>query len=87
LCHGTFTTAIANFYTLKISNLYDQKRSPSRFFEDYPFVATLFGTGARPSEIIALRWGDIDLKLGTLSISKSITWAKMVQPRRRQASG
>ncbi|HEY7554741.1 MAG TPA: DUF3596 domain-containing protein [Candidatus Binatia bacterium] len=53
----------------------------------YPFVATLFGTGARPSEIIALRWGDIDLKLGTLSISKSITWAKMVQPRRRQASG
>jgi integrase len=53
----------------------------------YPFVATLFGTGARPSEIIARRWGDIDLKLGTLSISKSITWAKMVQPRRRQASG
>jgi integrase len=37
----------------------------------YPFVATLFGTGARQSEIIALRWGDIDLKSGTLSISKS----------------
>ena len=37
----------------------------------YPFVATLFGTGARPSEIIALRWGDIDLRSGTLSISKS----------------
>jgi len=37
----------------------------------YPFVATLFGTGARPSEIIALRWGDIDLGSGTLSISKS----------------
>jgi len=37
----------------------------------YPFVATLFGTGARQSEIIALRWGDIDLRLGTLSISKS----------------
>ena len=37
----------------------------------YPFVATLFGTGARQSEIIALRWGDIDLKAGTLSISKS----------------
>src|SRR5215471_4167714 len=37
----------------------------------YPFVATLFGTGARPSEIIALRWGDIDLRLGSLSISKS----------------
>ena len=37
----------------------------------YPFVATLFGTGARQSEIIALRWGDIDLRAGTLSISKS----------------
>jgi integrase len=37
----------------------------------YPFVATLFGTGARPSEIIALRWGDIDLRSGTLSICKS----------------
>jgi len=37
----------------------------------YPFVATLFGTGARQSEVIALRWGDIDLSAGTLSISKS----------------
>ena len=36
-----------------------------------PFLATLFGTGARPSEIIALRWGDIDLKTGNASISKS----------------
>jgi integrase len=37
----------------------------------FPFVATLFGTGARPSELIALRWGDVDLTSGTLSISKS----------------
>ena len=37
----------------------------------YPFVATLFGTGARPSEIIALKWGDIDFRSGTLSICKS----------------
>jgi integrase len=37
----------------------------------YPFVATLFGTGARPSEIIALRWGDVDLRTGVVSISKS----------------
>ena len=37
----------------------------------YPFVATLFGTGARPSEIIALRWGDIDFRSDTLSICKS----------------
>ncbi len=37
----------------------------------YPFLATLFGTGARPSEIIALRWGDLDLSAGRLSIDKS----------------
>jgi len=37
----------------------------------YPFVAILFGTGARPSEIIALRWGDVDIKSAVMSISKS----------------
>src|SRR5215470_8955670 len=37
----------------------------------YSFVAILFFTGARQSEIIALRWGDIDLTTGTLSINKS----------------
>jgi integrase len=44
-------------------------RAKHRFY--YPFVAPLFGTGARQSEIIALRWGDIDLRAGSLSISKS----------------
>jgi integrase len=47
----------------------NQFRAKHGFY--YPFVATLFGTGARQSEIIALRWGDIDLKAGSLSISKS----------------
>jgi integrase len=28
----------------------------------YPFAYTLFFTGMRPSEALALRWGDIDLK-------------------------
>ena len=37
----------------------------------YPFLSTLFGTGARPSEIIALRWGDVDLNSGVMSITKS----------------
>jgi hypothetical protein len=26
---------MADFYTLKITDLHDQKRSPSRFLEDY----------------------------------------------------
>src|SRR5262245_15770309 len=37
----------------------------------YPFVFTQFWTGMRPSETIALRWGDIDLRSGTVSITKS----------------
>jgi integrase len=37
----------------------------------YPFLSMLFGTGARPSEIIALRWGDVDLRARMLSITKS----------------
>jgi integrase len=39
-----------------------------RFY--YSFVLTLFGTGARPSEIIALRWGDVDLKAGMVASSQ-----------------
>jgi integrase len=43
------------------------KRSP--FY--VPFVYTLFFTGARPSELLGLRWGDVDLRAGFISISKS----------------
>jgi len=41
----------------------------NRFYS--PFVYLLFWTGMRPSEVLALRWEDIDLKHGFLSISKS----------------
>lgn len=37
----------------------------------FPFVHTLFWTGMRPSEALALRWGDVDLKAGYISISRS----------------
>jgi len=37
----------------------------------YLFVFTQFWTGMRPSEALALRWGDIDLKAGKASITKS----------------
>jgi integrase len=37
----------------------------------YPFVYTMFMTGMRPSEALALRWSDIDLRRHELSISKS----------------
>ena len=44
-------------------------KEKSRFY--YPFVYLLFWTGMRPSEALALRWEDIDIKHGFLSITKS----------------
>lgn len=39
----------------------------------FAFVLTAFWTGARPSELIALRWGDVDLRGGKLMIRRSRT--------------
>jgi integrase len=38
----------------------------------YPWVLTLFLTGMRPSEAAALKWPDVDLEAGTISIQKSV---------------
>ena len=38
----------------------------------YPLVYTLFFTGMRPSEALALCWGDVDLRRGEISITKSL---------------
>jgi len=37
----------------------------------YAFVFVLFHTGARPSEVVALRWGNVDTAKGTTSIVRS----------------
>jgi len=50
-------------------NILQHFKEKNRFY--YPFVFTQFWTGMRPSEAIALRWGDIDLKVGRASITKS----------------
>ena len=39
----------------------------------FPFLHVLFWTGMRPSEALALRWGDVDLRNGYISITKSRT--------------
>lgn len=42
----------------------------------YPMVALALSTGARRSELLALRWSDIDLKDGTLRIERSVEQTK-----------
>jgi integrase len=42
----------------------------------YPMVALALSTGARRSEILALRWCDVDLKHGTLRIEHSLEQTK-----------
>ena len=46
---------------------YFRKKRPHSF----AFVYTFFFTGMRPSEALALRWGNVDLRRGEFSISKS----------------
>lgn len=38
--------------------------------------AVLLTTGLRPGEAMALRWQDADLKLGMISVRRSLTWKK-----------
>src|SRR6185437_7601587 len=42
----------------------------------YPVVAWALATGARRSELLALRWCDVDLKRGTLNIVHSLEQTK-----------
>ena len=41
-----------------------------------PFFHVLVGTGLRPSEALALRWRDVDLATGTLTVRRSVQWDK-----------
>ena len=55
-----------------VLSYFRQKASEGKIlFFDYVFPYVLFWTGMRPSEAIALRWGDIDLRLEKAEITKS----------------
>ena len=49
----------------------------------FPFIFTLFHTGARPSELVALRWGDVDVRRGTLTITRSRYLGGEASPKTR----
>jgi hypothetical protein len=47
----------------------------------YQFALTAFWTGARPSELVGLRWGDVDLRAGKLLIRRSRTFGEDNAPK------
>jgi len=54
-----------------------------RFY--YPWVYFQFATGCRPSESCALRWGDLDAKNLTVSITKSRNLGQESAPKTRMS--
>lgn len=42
--------------------------------EKYPVLAFALETGMRPGEYLALRWSDIDLKQGTATVARAVTF-------------
>jgi len=50
---------------------------------DYAFLYTLFWSGMRPSETIALRWADVDLRAETAEITKSRHLGAEAAPKTR----
>ena len=59
--------------------------------ELYPLVALALSTGMRRSELLALRWCDVDLKSGALKVEHSLEQTKaglrLKSPRRDAAGG
>ena len=50
------------------------------------YVYFLFHTGARPSEAIGLRWGDVDLKAGTARIESTLRRSRGSSSKRERSS-
>jgi integrase len=64
---------------------YFRQRAADRkiLFADYVFLYSLFWTGMRPSEAIALRWGDVDLSVEKAEITKSRHLGAEAAPKTR----
>jgi integrase len=65
----TKDTAPDPFTAEERNSILDYFRRKEPFY--YPFIFTLFWTGMRPSEVVGLRVGDIDIKQGVAWVSKS----------------
>jgi len=72
------------FVEAERDRLLDWFRTRRPFY--YPFVFTLFHTGARPSELTPLRWADIDLAGGTITIRRSRVLGADAAPKTAQSA-
>jgi integrase len=61
------------------NQLLDCFRSRKRQY--YLFVLSAFWTGARPSELVGLRWNDVDLRAGKLLVRRSRTLGEDNAPK------
>lgn len=60
---------------------YFQRKDPHY----YPLVVTMFRTGIRVGEAVGLRWGDIDLRNGTLAVRRSRTMREDNPPKTKRS--
>lgn len=67
------------FTPLERENIIAYFREANFFY--YPWVFTLFHTGARPSELSGLEWADVDLETGRLWITKSRSRGAVASPK------
>jgi integrase len=51
----------------------------------YPLVVTMFRTGIRVGEAVGLRWGDLDLRNGTLAVRRSRTMREDNAPKTKRS--
>ncbi len=79
-----FGTSSITVYITKTGSKYHREgcRFLNRLLEaarrtrDYPLIATALGTGMRLGELLALRWEDVDLEAGTISVTRSMQYTK-----------
>ena len=47
----------------------------------FPLFIPSSGTGARPSELLGLKWGDVDLRTGFIRSAKADTSTRKARPK------
>jgi integrase len=52
---------------------------------DHMVFLTLAETGARPSEVLALRWTDVDIDARTVCIERAVTLGSLIKPTKTKA--